>query len=401
MSLATGGKRAATVEFEHVTKRYDAAAKGTPGAVNDLASTVPAGKICVLVGPSGCGKTTSLKMVNRLIEPTGGQILIDGVDTATRDVTELRRGIGYVIQQVGLFPHQTIGENVAVVPRLLGWPDGPPPRARGGAAGARRASIRPLPRPLPEPALGRRAPAGRRRPRAGGRPTDHAHGRAVRRGRPDRPRAAPERVPAPPGGARQDDPVRHPRHRRGDQDGRPRRGHAGRAAPRPVRAAGRDPRRPGRRVRGPLRRRGPRPQAPLAPARRRLELRPAVTARVGDDAADARRRLSGGHVRLPAPGRRRRPTDRLDRPGPDPAERPARRIDGRGRCRRCSTAGRPCKDALSMLLDARRPGRDRRRPPPGGPRPRDGRPDRRVHARAGDTGRRDRSAARRRRTSLG
>ena len=110
----------ATVTFEHVTKRYDAGVKG-PGAVNDLSFSVPAGRICVLVGPSGCGKTTSLKMVNRLIEPTSGRILIDGADAATRDVTELRRGIGYVIQQVGLFPHQTIGENVAVVPRLLGW----------------------------------------------------------------------------------------------------------------------------------------------------------------------------------------------------------------------------------------------------------------------------------------
>src|SRR6267378_5238201 len=117
-------RRAATVEFRHVTKRYDPRAKNTPGAVNDLSLTVPAGKICVLVGPSGCGKTTSLKMVNRLIEPSSGQILIDGVDAATRDVTELRRGIGYVIQQVGLFPHQTIGENVATVPRLLGWPKG-------------------------------------------------------------------------------------------------------------------------------------------------------------------------------------------------------------------------------------------------------------------------------------
>jgi osmoprotectant transport system ATP-binding protein len=76
----------------------------------------------VLVGPSGCGKTTSLKMVNRLIEPTSGRILIDGEDAARRDVTDLRRGIGYVIQQVGLFPHQTIGENVVTVPRLLGWP---------------------------------------------------------------------------------------------------------------------------------------------------------------------------------------------------------------------------------------------------------------------------------------
>lgn len=115
---------AATVEFDHVTKVYGPPRKGdaVPGAVNDLSFTVPAGRICVLVGPSGCGKTTSLKMVNRLIEPTSGRILIDGVDIATRSVTDLRRSIGYVIQQVGLFPHQTIAENVATVPRLLGWP---------------------------------------------------------------------------------------------------------------------------------------------------------------------------------------------------------------------------------------------------------------------------------------
>jgi osmoprotectant transport system ATP-binding protein len=119
--MAEHSRQAATVEFRHVTKRYDARAKGAPGAVNDLSLTVPAGKICVLVGPSGCGKTTSLKMVNRLIEPTSGQILIDGLDAATREVTDLRRSIGYVIQQVGLFPHQTIGENVGTVPRLLGW----------------------------------------------------------------------------------------------------------------------------------------------------------------------------------------------------------------------------------------------------------------------------------------
>jgi osmoprotectant transport system ATP-binding protein len=119
----TPSSHAATVEFEHVTKSYDARAakSGAPGAVNDLSLEVPAGKICVLVGPSGCGKTTSLKMVNRLIEPTSGRILIDGVDAASRDTTELRRGIGYVIQQTGLFPHQTIEENVVTVPRLLGW----------------------------------------------------------------------------------------------------------------------------------------------------------------------------------------------------------------------------------------------------------------------------------------
>ncbi|MFL5779210.1 MAG: ABC transporter ATP-binding protein [Chloroflexota bacterium] len=116
--------RGAVVEFDHVTKFYDPAlAKSgrTPGAVNELSMTVPAGKICILVGPSGCGKTTSLKMVNRLIEPTSGRILIDGVDAGSRDVTELRRGIGYVIQQIGLFPHQTVADNIATVPRLLGW----------------------------------------------------------------------------------------------------------------------------------------------------------------------------------------------------------------------------------------------------------------------------------------
>jgi osmoprotectant transport system ATP-binding protein len=113
---------AATVAFDHVSKRYPGTGTGRPGAVEDLSLEVPAGKICVLVGPSGCGKTTSLKIVNRLIEPTSGRILIDGEDAARRDVTELRRSIGYVIQQVGLFPHQTIGENVATVPRLLGWP---------------------------------------------------------------------------------------------------------------------------------------------------------------------------------------------------------------------------------------------------------------------------------------
>jgi osmoprotectant transport system ATP-binding protein len=107
----------ATVEFRHVSKEY-----GAQGAVVDLSLLVPAGDICVLVGPSGCGKTTSLKMVNRLVEPSSGQVLIDGQDVMSVDVTTLRRGIGYVIQQVGLFPHQTIAENIGTVPHLLGWP---------------------------------------------------------------------------------------------------------------------------------------------------------------------------------------------------------------------------------------------------------------------------------------
>ena len=90
--------------------------------------------MCVLVGPSGCGKTTSLKMVNRLIEPTSGRILIDGVDAATRELTDLRRGIGYVIQQVGLFPHLSIADNVATVPRLAGLEQVAPASPSRGAA---------------------------------------------------------------------------------------------------------------------------------------------------------------------------------------------------------------------------------------------------------------------------
>ena len=109
----------AVVAFEHVTKRYGG--PDAPPAVTDLTLTVPAGEICVLVGPSGCGKTTSMKMVNRLIEPTSGRITIGGEDVMSLPAVELRRRIGYVIQQVGLFPHLTIGENVGVVPRLLRW----------------------------------------------------------------------------------------------------------------------------------------------------------------------------------------------------------------------------------------------------------------------------------------
>ena len=87
----------------------------------ELSFTVPDGELCVLVGPSGCGKTTTLRMINRLIEPSGGRILIDGTDVLQIDPVELRRNIGYVIQQGGLFPHRRVADNVATVPRLLGW----------------------------------------------------------------------------------------------------------------------------------------------------------------------------------------------------------------------------------------------------------------------------------------
>ncbi|MEU6776829.1 betaine/proline/choline family ABC transporter ATP-binding protein [Streptomyces sp. NPDC046759] len=105
------------IRFEQVTKRYP---DGTT-AVDDLSFEVAEGELVTLVGPSGCGKTTTMMMVNRLIEPTSGRILVDGRDIASVDPVRLRRRIGYVIQQVGLFPHRTVLDNTATVPALLGW----------------------------------------------------------------------------------------------------------------------------------------------------------------------------------------------------------------------------------------------------------------------------------------
>ncbi len=105
------------IRLEHVAKRYG---DGTV-AVGDLSMAVPRGALVALVGPSGCGKTTTLKMVNRLIEPTSGRIFLDGADVTHTDAVKLRRRMGYVIQQVGLFPHRNVLANVATVPELLGW----------------------------------------------------------------------------------------------------------------------------------------------------------------------------------------------------------------------------------------------------------------------------------------
>jgi osmoprotectant transport system ATP-binding protein len=110
--------QAATLEFREVVKRY---AGQERLAIDHLSFEVPAGEICVLVGPSGCGKTTAMRLVNRMIEMTGGDILLDGQSVRTRRPAELRREIGYAIQQIGLFPHLTIADNIATVPHLLGW----------------------------------------------------------------------------------------------------------------------------------------------------------------------------------------------------------------------------------------------------------------------------------------
>ncbi|KKX96582.1 glycine/betaine ABC transporter [Microbacterium sp. Ag1] len=106
------------IVLDHITKQYQG--QSAP-AVDDFSMRIEPGELIMFVGPSGCGKTTTMKMINRIIEPTSGSIRINGDDVLSLDGNELRRHIGYVIQQIGLFPHFTIAENIAIVPKLLGW----------------------------------------------------------------------------------------------------------------------------------------------------------------------------------------------------------------------------------------------------------------------------------------
>jgi osmoprotectant transport system ATP-binding protein len=106
------------ISLQNVTKSFD---NSSDKAVSELSMDIQDGETVVLVGPSGCGKTTTMKMINRLVEPTSGTITVDGTDIAKQDPVKLRRGIGYVIQSIGLLPHRTIAENIATVPKLEGW----------------------------------------------------------------------------------------------------------------------------------------------------------------------------------------------------------------------------------------------------------------------------------------
>src|SRR3954453_1607532 len=155
------------ITFDDVVKVYP----GGGTAVDHLSLELPTGRTTVFVGPSGCGKTTSLRMINRMIGPTSGRVLIDGQDVAGQDEAVLRRGIGYVIQHAGLFPHRTVLDNVATVPMLLGKTRREARAAalelldRGGLP-AERGSGRPgVARP---PVRGRAPRPGPREPRSGG-----------------------------------------------------------------------------------------------------------------------------------------------------------------------------------------------------------------------------------------
>ena len=294
----------------------------------------------------GCGKTTTMRMINRLIEPTSGRILLDGDDVTDVDPVELRRRIGYVIQQIGLFPHQTVGDNIGTVPAPAGLGQDAGPGRGSTSCSSWSASTRRVPRPLPAPALGRPASAGRRGPGPRRRSARAADGRAVRRHRPDHPRAAAGRVPAPPGRrCKQDDRVRHPRHRGGGEARRPHRHPpAGRRA-RPVRHAGRrSSADPASDVRGRLRRAPTgRSSGSRSPRSTRATRRSRRWCRVDSSLGEARSRMDADDIDFAVVLDDERPAARL--PG-------AGRADGEGTVGDGSSASRPGSGRRTHLKDA-------------------------------------------------
>ena len=216
------------IELDGVSKSFDG---GASFALRDVSLAVEAKSFIALVGASGSGKTTALKIINRLIEPDRGEVRLDGVAVRTLDAPLLRRRIGYVFQDIGLFPHMTIGENIGITPQLLGWP-----RAEIDARVAELLDLVELPQSfaarLPARALRRPAPARRRRPRHRRAAARHADGRAVRRARSGHPRRARHRVPRAARPARPHHHHGHPRRAGGGAARRPHRGDGRRPHPR-------------------------------------------------------------------------------------------------------------------------------------------------------------------------
>ncbi len=234
----------AMIEFQSVTKQY----QGGQPAVDELTMSIDKGAITVFVGPSGCGKTTSLRMINRMVEPTSGIITVDGKDVTSVPAAELRRSMGYVMQSSGLMPHRSVLDNIATVPRLNGVAKAEA-RKRAqelldvvGLASA-------LGQAVPLPAVRRPAAARRRGPGARRRPARAAHGRALQRRGPRGPRRTAAGTPPAPAGPGQDHRLRHPRHRRGHRPRRQGGGVRRRRQTGPVRHAGGNPARPGQRLR--------------------------------------------------------------------------------------------------------------------------------------------------------
>jgi len=207
------------IKLEDVTKAFETPS-GTVIAADHINFEVQDGEICVLLGPSGCGKTTTLKMVNRLVELTSGKIYIDGKDTDKFDPVELRRNIGYVIQQIGLFPNMTVEENICVVPKLLGW-DMSKARKRAAELLA-TINLEPaifLKRYPKELSGGQQQRVGVARALAADPPVllmDEPFGAT----RPHQPRSHPGRVPEDSPALEKDRDVRQPRYRRSREDGR-------------------------------------------------------------------------------------------------------------------------------------------------------------------------------------
>ena len=244
MTICSPGKGRLMIKFDAVNKRFP---NGTT-AVHDLSLEMPDGGVTVLVGSSGCGKTTTLRMINRMVDPTSGTIRVGG-----KDVLAAGRGRAAPLHRlrhpaVGPLPapHDPRQHRDGPAAARLGPQQGPRPRRGTAGDGRPRRRVR---QALPAPALRRPAAARRRGPGARRRPAGAADGRALRRGRPGRPHPAPGRTAAAPEGAEQDDRLRHARHRRGRPARRPHRRLPHRRPPRPVREPRRTAGPPGGRLR--------------------------------------------------------------------------------------------------------------------------------------------------------
>ena len=310
---------------------------GSMIAIRDVSFDVRPGEVFVVMGLSGSGKSTLVRCITRLIEPTAGEVLLDGEDIRKADADATPRAAPASVQH-GLPALRAAAASPGHRQRRLPARDprrgARPPATSGPAQMIDLVGLAGPCQQLPRPAVGRDAAAGRAGPGAGGRPGGHVLRRAVQRARPADPARHAERGPPPPPRGRQDDGLHHPRPGRGAQARRPHRDHARRQG-RPVRAARGGRRRPGRRLRGRLRPRRPevpRPDPALGHARPDARTTPMDGPSFPADTRHPDGRPRRDRDRQADPGHRRRPARRRRRPGPDP-DRDRRRLDARARGR--------------------------------------------------------------------